>query len=261
MQETCFVIMPFSDQFNDIYSDVLTPAIESAGFKAVRGDSVYSVRPVIEDIFLGIRSAPVLVADVTDKNPNVNYELGVAHALNKPTIIISQTIEDVPFDYRHLRTILYNIKSVTWVAQLTDKIVNTLSAVRAEGASRLNAQHEGRNKALVGKWVGKVEQNMPEGLSYAADLEMAMTQNGIAGVGLLSDPRVEKSVEVRFSCSILYDQFVRLEYVGADATTIQFGSWVARLSGDGKKIEGSFVGYGSITDKIVTGYAALQKQK
>ena len=112
MQETCFVIIPFSDPFNDIYRDVLTPAIENGGYKPVRGDSLYSVGPVIEDIFYGIRSASVLVADVTGKNPNVNYELGVAHALNKPAVIISQSVDDIPFDYRHLRAIVYNSRQV-----------------------------------------------------------------------------------------------------------------------------------------------------
>ena len=260
MQESCFVIIPFNGQFNDIYQDVLTPAIEKAGYKPVRGDSVYGVRPVIEDIFYGIRSASVLVADVTDKNPNVNYELGVAHALNKPAVIISQSVDDIPFDYRHLRAILYNTQSVTWVAQLTDKIINTLNSVKNDAAN-LDASHEYRKKALIGTWVGKVDQEMPDGvLSSDAKMEINATPNGIEGIAVLNTSLVDYALELKFTCGVLYDQFVRLEYVGADPSTIQFGTWVARLSANARKIEGRYVGYGSITDRIVTGYAVLNKQ-
>lgn len=261
MQETCFVIIPFSDQFNDIYRDVLTPAIEDAGYKPVRGDSVYSVGPVIEDIFRGIRSASVLVADVTGKNPNVNYELGVAHALSKPAVIISQSEDDIPFDYRYLRVIIYNTQSVTWVKQLADKITNTLETVKKDAAARLDAGHEGRKRALIGTWVGTVNQEMPEGIvSSEARMEITTTPNGIEGTAVLNTLLVDYPLELKFTCGVLYDQFVRLEYVGADPATIQFGTWVARLSSSGRKIEGRYVGYGSITDRIVTGHALLNKQ-
>lgn len=261
MQETCFVIMPFGNPFNDIYKDVLTPAIQNAGYNPVRGDSVYSVRPVIEDIFYGIRSSSVLVADVTGKNPNVNYELGIAHALNKPTVIISQSVDDIPFDYRHLRAIVYDTHSVTWVVQLTDKITNTLKSVKNEAANKLDSAHEGRKNALIGVWAGKVDQEMPEGiLSSEATMEIFMTPNGIEGSAVLNTSLIEYPLELKFTCGVLYDQFVRLEYVGKDPSTIQFGTWVARLSASGRKIEGRYVGYGSITDRIVTGCAILNKQ-
>lgn len=261
MPETCFVIIPFNDHFNDIYQDVLIPAIEKAGYKPVRGDSVYGVGPVIEDIFYGIRTASVLVADVTGKNPNVNYELGIAHALNKSAVIISQSVDDIPFDYRHLRAVVYNTQSVTWVAQLTDKIIKTLDSVKKEASAKLDSSHEGRKNALIGTWVGKVNQEMPDGiLSSDAKMEINVTPNGIEGLAVLKTTLVNYPLELKFSCGVLYDQFIRLEYVGSDPGTIQFGTWVARLSANGRIIEGRYVGYGSITDRIVTGYAILNKQ-
>jgi hypothetical protein len=252
--------MPFSDQFDDIYQDILIPAIEKAGYKPVRGDSVYGVGPVIEDIFFEIRSASVLVADVTGNNANVNYELGAAHALNKPVVVIYQSAEDVPFDYSHLRVIRYDRQEVTWAAQLTEKIIHTLKAVK-DDATKLDSGHEGRKRALIGTWVGKVDQEMPDGmLSSDVKLEIVVTPNGIEGEGILNTSLVDYPLVLKFSCGVLYDQFVRLEYVGADPATIQFGTWVARLSASGRKIEGRYVGYGSITDKIVTGHAMLDKQ-
>lgn len=261
MQGKCFVIIPFGDQFDDIFRDVLTPAIEAAGYKPIRGDSVYSVGPVIQDIFSEIRSASALVADVTGKNPNVNYELGVAHAFNKPVLIISQSVADIPFDYGHLRAILYDTQSVTWVAQLSNKITNTLATVKNDAERSPGSGHEGRKRALIGTWEGKVEQEyMGSFTSIDAKMDMMLTPDGVEGTGILTVPDVDYPLVLNFSCGVLYDQFIRLEYVGADKGSIQFGTWVARLSADGRQIEGHYVGYGSISDKIVTGHAYLHKK-
>src|SRR5437870_8522587 len=58
-----------------------------------------------------IKDARCVVADLSGKNPNVFYELGLAHAVGKPTLILSQSVEDVPFDLQHMRIIRYDRKS------------------------------------------------------------------------------------------------------------------------------------------------------
>jgi nucleoside 2-deoxyribosyltransferase len=62
----------------------------------------------ISDVWDAINHAQVLIADCTDRNPNVFYELGVAHTLGKPVIQIAQSKDDIPFDVRHMRTIIYD---------------------------------------------------------------------------------------------------------------------------------------------------------
>jgi len=126
----CFVLMPFSEPFNEYYSGIIAPSIRAAGFEPVRADEIYGTNAIIQDIFDSIREADVLIAEVTSRNPNVNYEMGVAHALNKPVIIISQSAEDIPFDYRHLRAIIYDTKRVNWASDLNTKIVNTLQNIK-----------------------------------------------------------------------------------------------------------------------------------
>jgi hypothetical protein len=59
------------------------------------------------DVWSAINAAIFLIADCTGRNPNVFYEIGIAHAIGKQTILISQTIDDVPFDLRHLRIVVY----------------------------------------------------------------------------------------------------------------------------------------------------------
>lgn len=81
MENFCFVVMPFSGQFNDIYRQIYVPAIRKVGLEPLRADDIYDNQPIIQDIKQSIQNATVVLAEVTGRNPNVNYELGMAHAL------------------------------------------------------------------------------------------------------------------------------------------------------------------------------------
>lgn len=129
MNLSCFVISPFGQPFDEYYEKIYQPAIAKAGLQPIRGDEVYNTGAVIDDIFAAISSSTLVVCDATGRNPNVNYELGVAHALQKPAILITQSVDDVPFDYRHLRVITYDRTKVDWAKQLEISIHKTILAV------------------------------------------------------------------------------------------------------------------------------------
>jgi hypothetical protein len=123
-QKLCFVLMPFGPPFDSYYQQIIKPAAKDAGLDTIRSDEIYSTKPIIQDIWSSIWQARVVIAEVTGKNPNVNYELGLCHALGLPTIIITKDIADVPFDYRHRRCITYCTENVGW----DDKLRNDLTA-------------------------------------------------------------------------------------------------------------------------------------
>ena len=75
--------------------------------KCFRADEIFTPTSIIEDIRQNIRNAQFLIADLTEKNPNVLYELGFAHGIEKNVILIARKMEDVPFDLRHLRIAKY----------------------------------------------------------------------------------------------------------------------------------------------------------
>ena len=125
----CFVIMPFKEPFDSYYKKLLTPAIKDAGLKPIRADEIYGVKPIIDDITREIREAEVIIADVTGKNPNVNYELGLAHALGKQVIIVTRELEDVPFDYRQIRVINYNTEELDWQQDFQSDVSKTISSL------------------------------------------------------------------------------------------------------------------------------------
>ena len=82
----------------------------------------------MRDIIQGVENANVVLADATDRNPNVDYEIGIAHARRRPVILITQDRGDIPFDLRQYRTIQYST-SFDQVVEVPQKLVDVVSAV------------------------------------------------------------------------------------------------------------------------------------
>lgn len=102
-----FVIMPFDNHFIPIYQDHLKSTANNLGYSIKRGDDFFSKSSIMADVWSAIVNAKLVIADCTGRNPNVFYELGMAHTLDKPVIMITQNMDDIPFDVRHLRVIEY----------------------------------------------------------------------------------------------------------------------------------------------------------
>jgi hypothetical protein len=130
--DSCFVVMPFAGAIGGYFQTVYEPAIKKAGLRAVRADAdIFGTGKVIDQIWAGINAAKVLVAELTTRNPNVFYELGLAHALDKPVVLVSSSEEDVPFDLKHIRVIYYDMSDPFWGQKLMDKVAeNIVSALK-----------------------------------------------------------------------------------------------------------------------------------
>ncbi|MCZ8023867.1 MAG: hypothetical protein O9282_14845 [Flavobacterium sp.] len=98
--------MPFSEKWsNDIFKIIKT-TVENLGYQCLRADDLNG-QIIIEDIWIKITQAGFIVADVTGRNPNIMYEVGIAHTVGRPTILLTQNIDEIPFDFSHLRHIEY----------------------------------------------------------------------------------------------------------------------------------------------------------
>ena len=107
-EQLVFVFSPFEEPFNTIYSDHIKPSIESIGrLRCSRADDIYDNQSIIEDIWRYTNEARILISELTGRNPNVFYETGIAHTIGKEVILLTQSMDDVPFDLRHLRCIVY----------------------------------------------------------------------------------------------------------------------------------------------------------
>lgn len=90
--------MPFQPAFDRFFRAVVAVAFDD--YEVVRADSRLDERGILEKIMGGVDDASVILADLTGTNANVMYELGIAHTLGKPTIMITQCVRDLPFDVR-----------------------------------------------------------------------------------------------------------------------------------------------------------------
>jgi hypothetical protein len=113
-----FVLMPYRQPFDSYYPAIFKPALEACGVTVTRADDIYTPRPVMLDIQESILASDLVLCEMTGRNPNVFYELGLAHAAGKPTILVSTKEEDIPFDLRQVRVIQYETQMPGWEDRL-----------------------------------------------------------------------------------------------------------------------------------------------
>jgi hypothetical protein len=124
-----FVLMPFSKELQPIYDDHIKKVVDSLKLTVARADDFFTSDSVMNDVWEAICNAQILIADCTGRNPNVFYEIGLAHVLGKSVIFITQSSDDVPFDVRHIRFIEYKYTPrgmAEFEASLIKTIANTI---------------------------------------------------------------------------------------------------------------------------------------
>jgi len=102
-----FVVMEFSSPYNEIYLEVIKRISEEFEIEAVRADETFGPGIILTDIARQIIESKAVIAEITPPNPNVYYEIGYAHALGKPTILIADKSAKIPFDVSPFRILLY----------------------------------------------------------------------------------------------------------------------------------------------------------
>src|ERR1700722_7642938 len=129
----CCVFQPFDKgDFDKRFDDVLTPAIEAAGMEPYRVDRDLGSTIPVDTLHQEIRSAVICVGDITDRNPNVMYELGFAIAAGKDVVIIcGPSIEKFPFDIQHRGILSYAVGSPSDFKKLEEALTAKLRIILA----------------------------------------------------------------------------------------------------------------------------------
>ena len=107
-KNTCFLLMPFTQVWSERVHKQISKVMKKLGYSTLRADDLYG-HDVLEDIWRAVNESEVVIADTTGKNPNVFYEIGIAHTLGKRVVLISQDAEDIPFDLRRYRHLVYEV--------------------------------------------------------------------------------------------------------------------------------------------------------
>lgn len=114
-QKECFIIMPISDvdgypkgHFRHVYENIIYPSCEMAGYCAVRADEVKATNLIHLDILKNLIEAPIAICDLSSRNPNVLFELGIRQAFDKPVVLIQEAGTPKIFDIAPLRYLEYS---------------------------------------------------------------------------------------------------------------------------------------------------------
>lgn len=134
----CCTLMPFTETWSErVWKRAVRPAISDAGYTPMRADDMYG-HDVMEDIWNMILKSEVVIADITNRNANVFYELGIAHALGKRVILMTQSVGDIPFDLNRYRHVIYE-DNVDGFEYLQDSLKKYLNEARN---SRISAERQ-----------------------------------------------------------------------------------------------------------------------
>lgn len=122
----CVVIMPFNTEWSNEIYEVFQEA--ATDFTFWRSDEEFGDDVIIQSIWKKINEAYFVIADCTGRNPNVFYELGIAHTLGKPVFMCAQKRKDIPFDIEHIRSLEYGLNPGK-IKELKDKIRKFIESI------------------------------------------------------------------------------------------------------------------------------------
>jgi hypothetical protein len=129
-----FIIMPFDVEFNELYVFIKKQIEKDSSFQVFRADDLVNQQNILKDIVQSINISDLIIADLTDLNANVFYELGLAHALRKNVILLTQDIQELPFDLRSYRVIEYSTH-FSKVKELEEKLNDIITKLKEDKVS------------------------------------------------------------------------------------------------------------------------------
>lgn len=182
---TCFVAMPFAPKFENVFAAIKAALDTDLALTCIRTKELSGGGNIIQDILRGLGESEFVIVDVTGGNPNVFYELGIAHMCKEVSkvLLLAQKLEAIPFDLRHFRHIVYSA-SAAGLASLREELRKQVSAV-GEGIYRLAVNEQGKG-ALPEKVMGsdyclydfEIRDSFPGG--NGAKLSLRVTQHVMA---------------------------------------------------------------------------------
>ena len=143
-----FVLMPFDTSFDDVYKIGIKETADSLDILAERVDEQLYRESILERIYHQIEEAHIVIADMTGKNANVFYEVGYAHARGKLCILITADADDIPFDLKHRRHIVYGRSVDTLRARLREELEWAREEIRKARKSRIALRTQSFGGAL-----------------------------------------------------------------------------------------------------------------
>jgi hypothetical protein len=181
-KKICFVISPIGEEGSEtrersdqILKHIITSSVEELGYTIIRADKISEPGIITTQIIEHIVDAELVIADLTDKNPNVFYELAIRHAIRKPLVQMIKKGEIIPFDVAATRIIQFDLRSLDSVAAAKEEIVSQVKSLEA-GKSEIHNPISVSLDLKVLKESGNIEErSLADIVEAVSDLRLAVT--------------------------------------------------------------------------------------
>ncbi|PLP96791.1 hypothetical protein CYJ10_30920 [Cupriavidus pauculus] len=254
-----FVVMPFDKKFKDLYLYGIKDTAAKLGVRAERLDEQIYQEGMLERIYRQIDLADIVIADMSDKNPNVFYEVGYAHAKGKLCILLTSDAADIPFDLKHRRHIVHGASASTLAASLEAELKWAQEEIRTLRRSRIKVEfREPSGLVRRDKWEATAEvdfvidlkndSNLPSPEIEAAYLltsdRWSISQNGktCPRAGTAQDGTIQHFLDVPIR-RLRKDVWGRLEFKGTRLMASIF---------NGEELKSEYQLSGTLALKLVT---------
>lgn len=134
--KTCFVVCPIGEENSEtrkrsdqVLKHILSPICKDKGYDLIRSDTIHDTDKIDQTIIDQLNAANLVIADLSECNPNVFFEIGYRSALAKPLIQIANEGQELPFDVSSIRTIYYNLTDLDKVSACTQRLAETISII------------------------------------------------------------------------------------------------------------------------------------
>jgi hypothetical protein len=176
-KKNCFVICPIGEEGSAdrehsdlVLKHIITPVLDSLGFEATRADEITSPGIITNQIIDLLIEAPLVIADLTNENPNVYYELAVRHAIGKPCIHIIKMGQPIPFDNSGVRATTYDFR--------VDHADRAREALKSQIQSITQGEHQPDNPITTAKRYNQLKKKITSSEDVSVNdvlIEMANT--------------------------------------------------------------------------------------
>jgi len=193
-KKSCFVISPIGDEGSEtrkradqVLKHIIGPAAEACGYEPIRADEIDKPGLITSQVIQRIVSDKLVIADLTEKNPNVFYELAVRHAIRKPLVQIMQKGEKIPFDVAGLRTIPIDHTDLDQAAAAKDAIIRQIQEVESDPDDLETPISVSLDLQALRASENPQDRSLADVLSEISDIKVAVSKQGSETTTSFSD--------------------------------------------------------------------------
>jgi len=196
--KACFVIAPIGEEGTEtrrrsdqVLTHIIKPAAKECGYETVRADEISEPGIITSQILQHLIDDDLVIADLSDKNPNVFYELAVRHTVKKPIVQIIQSEETIPFDVAPSRTIHFDHRDLDSVANCGAELVKQIRAVEKDPSKVDSPISVAIDLKYLNQSENPLEKSNAEIISMLQELRTMVSNGATSAIRRIrTDPRI-----------------------------------------------------------------------